>query len=429
MPSLVNHLPSILVVWATVFNCVLAIVNAHVFALSPATVIAAEVGTVGLAHFLALRQFREEMRIWYVLLAIILILYLGRSLLTDDPQVRYVRDVLIIPTFIVLGMTSLRENLTKVVCIIHLIVLAVMFYEAINTDGYSRLFEIQRYYINTRGYDTDNFWNGDSDLFVSAVRPQDRIFLPFLNLHRLSSIFLEPVSLGNYCVIITAYMCSRFPSLSVKERWFLGLGNVAILVGCDGRLAGLSSLVIILVSLAAARLPRGSAVLYLPVATLSAIIATNLAGFRDGPDDLPGRIAHTVALLSRCDIGEFLGLSDRFLWLAVDSGVVYLILTQSLIGLSLIWIIIVFGAREDNLEQIRYTHAICIYLSLALMVSFSVFTIKTAGLLWFVQGALQRRESRHSTIPWLASMIREHQKRLAELPGQESARGAVLRKE
>lgn len=390
MPWLIRYLPSVLVVWATVFNGILAIVNAHI-ALSPTVVIAAEVGTVGLAHFLALKYFQEEMKLWYVMLFVILILYISRSLLTSNPDVRYVRDVLIIPTFIILGMLARREDLTKTVCLIHVIVLVVLFYEAIDTEGYARLFEIQNYYINTRGYDDNNFWNKESDLFVSAVRPQDRLFLPFLNLHRLSSIFLEPVSLGNYAVVITAYLCSRFPSLGNRERWFLGLGNVCVIIGCDGRLAAISSLVIVVVSFAAPKLPRGAAILHLPSVTLTAILVTNFAGLRDGPDDLAGRIAHTVALLERCDMGEILGISDRFLWLAVDSGVVYMMLTQSLIGLIIIWILIVFAAREDNLDQVRYTHAICIYLSLAMMVSFSVFTIKTGGLLWFVQGALQRR--------------------------------------
>ena len=226
MPGLLKILPSALVVWATVFNAILAVVNARLFSLSPAIVIAAEVGTVALAHGLALWQFREEMKVWYALLAIILIWFLARSLITSDLQIRYVRDVLIIPTFIVLGMVSHRDYLTKTVCVIHVIVLVFLLYEAIDTDGYARLFEIQKYYINTRGYDDANFWNKESELFVSAIRPQDRIFLPSLGLHRLSSIFLEPVSLGNYCVVISAYMSARFPSLSTKERWFLGLGNV-----------------------------------------------------------------------------------------------------------------------------------------------------------------------------------------------------------
>ena len=407
MTGFIRYFPAILVIWATAFNAILAVVNAHV-ALSPNIVIAAEVGTVGLAQFLAIKYFREEMTVWYVLFVVILMLWLMRSLLTESLDVKYVRDVLIIPTFIVLGMVSQRENLTRTVVIIHIIVLAVMFYEAIDTDGYARLFEVQKYYINTRGYADDNFWNKDSDLFVSAVRPQDRLFLPFLNLHRLSSIFLEPVSLGNYAVVITAYFCSRFPSLSSWERWFLGVGNVCVIIGCDGRLAAISSLAIMAVSLAAAKLPRGTAVLYLPATILSAVLVTNLAGYRDGPDDLPGRIAHTVALLSQCDMGELLGMSDRLIWLAADSGVVYMMITQSLIGLTLIWILIVFGAREDTLEQVRYTNAICIYFSLAMMVSYSIFTIKTGALLWFVQGVLQRREHIPAT-PWLARIVMRDQ--------------------
>jgi putative polymerase len=414
MPQLLNLLPSILVVWATIFNGVLAIVNAHVTTLSPVSVMGAEGLTVGLAHFWAFKHFREEMKVWYVLLSIMFALFLVRSLLTGVPEIRYVRDVLIVPTFIVLGMTSQRENMTKTVCIIHLIVLVVMFYEAINTDGFARLFEIQDYYIHTRGYQEDNFWNKESELFVNAVRPQDRIFLPFLDLHRLSSIFLEPVSLGNYCVLITAYMCATFPSLSRMERWFLGLGNVSILIGSDGRLAAVSSAVIILASLAAARLPRGSALFYLPGAVLIATLATYFGGFHDGPDDFAGRTAHTVTLLSQCDMPELIGISERLLGLASDSGVVYMILTQSLIGMSLIWILIVAGAREDRLEQIRYTHAIGIYLSLAMIVSNAVFTIKTAGLLWFVQGVLQKREGAGSATPWLAGMIERHKQPLAE---------------
>ena len=392
MPRILASLPSILVVWATVFNAILAIVNAHVVALSPTSVIAAEGVTFALAFVLVLTQFRDEMKVWCVLIVIILIIFLARSFMTGDLQVRYVRDVLIIPEFILLGMLCRRQNLTYAVCSIHLIVIVFMVLEAVNTELYSQLFEIQGYYINTRGYSDDNFWNKGSDLFVSAIRPQDRIFLAFLGLHRLSSIFLEPVSLGNYCVVITAYFCARFPNLSWTERWFLGLGNIAVLIGSDGRLAAVSSLIIIIVSLMAAKLPRGSAVLYLPVTTLIAIIVTNYFGFRDGPDDLAGRIAHTVELFARCDLEDFLGISEKFLWQAADSGIVYMILTQTIFGLVIIWIMIIFGAREENLEQTRYTHAIGIYLSLAMMVSFSIFTIKTAALLWFVQGVLQRRE-------------------------------------
>lgn len=170
MTGFIRYFPAILVIWATAFNAILAVVNAHV-ALSPNIVIAAEVGTVGLAQFLAIKYFREEMTVWYVLFVVILMLWLMRSLLTESLDVKYVRDVLIIPTFIVLGMVSQRENLTRTVVIIHIIVLAVMFYEAIDTDGYARLFEVQKYYINTRGYADDNFWNKD---LICSLAPSGR---------------------------------------------------------------------------------------------------------------------------------------------------------------------------------------------------------------------------------------------------------------
>lgn len=392
MLRLYSSLPLILVVWATIFNSVLAVINGHVVALSSAAVIAGEVGVVGLSHFLALSQFRREMRIWYALIAVIVVIFLLRSLLTGEAKIMYLRDILIIPTFIVLGMTSPSNRLTYLVCLLHVIVISVMIYEIVDTPGYANLFDVQNYYVNTRGYSYDQFWNEESNLFIAATRLEDRYFMAFLGWHRLSSLFLEPVSLGNYCVFVTIYLCARFSALNVFERWFLGLGNVFLIIGCDGRFAATASLIIIPVSLVATKLPRKSAVLYLPAAVLAAIMLTVLAGLKPGADDFAGRIAYSVELLGRYDLNAFFGISDKFTLDAVDSGIDYIIVTQSLVGVSLIWCLIVFGAREDRSEQIRYTHGLCIYLALLMLVSASPFSIKTAALFWFVQGCLQRRE-------------------------------------
>jgi putative polymerase len=159
-----------------------------------------------------------------------------------------------------------------------------------------------------------------------------------------------------------------------------------------------SSLIILLASMLATWLPRRSAVLYLPGVVLAAIILTSLAGFHSGGDDFPGRIAYTVELLSRNDLADFAGISSKSaVEEAVDSGIAYIIMTQSIIGLSVAWLFIILGAHEDRPEQIRYTHGLCIYLALALMVSASVFIIKTAALIWFVHGSLQGRQRGRST--------------------------------
>ena len=417
-----DWLPCALVIWATMFNAVLAIVNAHVFGLSPTAVIAAETVTALASVALAALAYRGEMKVWWVLAALMLLMFSIESLARGDLQAKYIRDVLIIPIYILLGLAAPRRYLNLTVCIVHAIVIAVGLYEALDTDGFAKLFDVQSYYINTRGYDDDNFWNKQSDLFVSAVRPGDRVFLPSLDLHRLSSIFLEPVSLGNYCSIITAFICARYKDLSFAMRWFLIAGNVLVLIGCDGRLAGLSSLVIVAVCLIAPYTPRGMAILYLPLTLGAAFVTTNLLQLRAGPDDLSGRIAHTVELLRQYDLTDFLALSDRFIWVAVDSGIAYLIMTQTLVGFAVIWGFVVFAAAETRADQVRFTHALIIYLSLAMMVSFSILTIKTAALLWFMQGCFQR-EARAGRPA--GSEIAPPAETLLPLPGQDPWRRAI----
>ncbi len=391
-----DWVPCALVVWATAFNAVLAVANAHGATLTPASVIAAETATTGASVALALLRHRPEMRVWWAMLGAILLIFALLSLGRGDVQAKNVRDVLIIPTYILLGLAAPRRRLNTTVCLVHAVVILFALYEALDTEGYAKLFDVQSYYINTRGYNDDNFWNKQSDLFVSAVRPGDRMFLPFLNLHRLSSIFLEPVSLGNYCSIVTVFVCARFRQLSRALLAFLIAGNVLLMIGCDGRLAAFSSLVIIVVASFAPRTPRGTAILYLPLVLIAAFAATDLLKLRAGPDDLAGRIAHTVDLLRQYDLQDYFAMSDRFIWAAVDSGVAYLTMTQTIVGFAVIWIFIVFGAAEDRAEEIRFTHGTIVYLALAMMVSFAILTIKTAALLWFIQGVLQRIEAPRS---------------------------------
>jgi putative polymerase len=68
--------------------------------------------------------------------------------------------------------------------------------------------------------------------------------------------------------------------------------------------------------------------------------------------------------------------------------VVYLILTQSLLGLIALWTAITLSAREERLDQKIYKNGLLLYLSLTMMVSYSFLSIKTAAPVWFVFGVL-----------------------------------------
>jgi putative polymerase len=384
--------PALILISALSFNAALAIVNAHAVPLTSAFVIACEVAIVIAAHAVALANYRREMGIWYVLAGILVLIALYRALATQQFEAKLLRDVLLIPTFVVLGMSFDARHLTRCVVIVHAVVVGFLLLEAIDGAFYANLFSIQNYYINTRGLQLYNFWNRSSDLFVSATRPEARYF-SFIDLPRLSSVFLEPVSLGNYCVAVTCFLCACWKHLSAGPRWFLVVGNVAAIVGCDGRFAAISSIATVAVTLAAPMLPRYTAFLYLPGTITAVFVLVWFQGIHSGTDDIAGRIALTSELLTRYDFPDMMGVSGTYLSAAVDSGIAYLIATQSIIGVCIIWLFVVFAARARADEQIRYSHGLCLYISFSLMVSFALFTIKTAALLWFVHGCLQARHA------------------------------------
>ena len=70
---------------------------------------------------------------------------------------KYMRDVLVIPIFIMLGMTYRFGSLTRPVVIIQTVTFAVAILEAVSPEAYSEIFQVLKYYVNTRDFSTDLF--------------------------------------------------------------------------------------------------------------------------------------------------------------------------------------------------------------------------------------------------------------------------------
>ena len=385
-----KFLPGLIVIGAVCFNAGLAIVNGNLAGMSQAPVVVAEILFVALAHAVALANYRREMTPWYALLGLFVAFALIRSLSSQTIDVRYLRDVMIIPTFVVLGLTFDARRLALVFVAIQLLMVVFLILEAVDLESYSNLFKIKDYYINTRGYTAEDFWNKDSQLYVSATRP-DGSFLDIVNLHRLSSIFLEPVSLGNYCMTVVAFLCACWGQIGRTTRWFLAVTTAMAMVGCDGRLAMASVPPMVFCCALAPRLPRFSALFYIPGVLMLAFVLVHVGHFEPGGDDFPSRIAHTVNLLSIYGLPEYLGVSDELLSKAVDSGIAYLVTTQSIFVVVAIWAVIGLSPSEDRPDKSRIVHAAMIYVALNMMVSFALLTIKTAALLWFTYGSIVGR--------------------------------------
>jgi putative polymerase len=381
-------LPLLIVFSAVLFNAGLAIINAHVMPLSASAVIGFEVLIVAAAHAVILANYRPQMLPWYGVIVVIILFSLGRGIAIGNFDPKFVRDALLIPTFVLLGMTTHPRRLTLLIVAVHVVVVGGVLFEAAFPEAYSSLFDVRQYYIATRAFDAADFWDSSSDLFVSATRPDARFF-SFVDLHRLSSVLLEPVSLGNYVVVTIAFLCANYAHMGRRTILFLSLGSLIALIGCDGRLAAVSSAIVILVALLAPLLPRKSALLYLPIAVLCAVGFVVLLHPDATSDSFAGRLAYGVELLARYELWEWFGMSNRLIDQAGDSGIAYTIATQSIIGLIAFWFFLVLSAKEKTPRQIRYLHSLCIYLALSMLVSYSLFSIKTAALLWFIHGSFQ----------------------------------------
>ncbi|MDX2288234.1 MAG: hypothetical protein NW217_05365 [Hyphomicrobiaceae bacterium] len=372
---------------AILFNPVLAIVNGHVMGLSSKIVIAAEVAIVGLALVLTARRFTPAMTPWLVMMALAGVFALLRTLGTGSFEPKYLRDVMLIPVFVMLGMTVRPDRLGQTIGIATAITVAGMLVEGFRLDWYRDLFKVQDYYSATRGVSPEDFWDQEVGLYPSAVR-EDRL-LAFVDVHRLSSVFLEPVSLGNFAAILMTYVLACHRWLSARMIVFLVLAGIALLVGCDGRLAFVGLFLILAVAALSPLLPPYSAVLFLPFAIVAVCLATWIGGFNHEGNDFPSRLAHTVWLLESYGPMEYLGLSDAFAAKAVDSGIAYLIYTQSALGVAAVWIMLTLSSRHETGPQVRYLNGIAVYVCATMLVSASFASIKTAALMWFILGALQ----------------------------------------
>ena len=162
------------------------------------------------------------------------------------------------------------------------------------------------------------------------------------------------------------------------------------LVGSDGRLAAVTCILLLLGCFVFPVLPRYSNVLYLPaMLSLSGLIVSRF-DLQNYGDNFSGRVAFSIHLLTRnLDITTLLGLHPEKLQLgAADSGISDFVISQSVLGLAAIWLCVCLVPRYHDRRSTIFVHGICMYIAFNLLVSYSLFSIKSASLMWFMYGYL-----------------------------------------
>jgi putative polymerase len=132
-------------------------------------------------------------------------------------------------------------------------------------------------------------------------------------------------------------------------------------------------------------IPPIAPVLVAPAVIAAMFLAAAAFNLQSGIDDFGGRIAHAVETFRAFTLANYAGLSLDKLKAAEDAGFAYLFMAQSLPVAMILWATLF--VRRLRTVQGRFIHlAIAIYVALNLTVSWSIFTVKTAAILWFLLG-------------------------------------------
>jgi putative polymerase len=375
---------------ALLFNIALSWVNANVVAINGGVVTGVQGLVMALALAVGMVARRGGWRRWTVLLGGVVVLWLLLSALRQSIELKFLGDAVLIPAFALLGTCLGRRDLIRWLVTAQLVISGIAIWELAQPASYAGAFNVTAYYVNTRGIEAETFWSGeDEGLFLNVERPNGRNLLANSGLNRATSVFLEPVSLGNWTIVVLIVLVALWGQMGWGTRATLVLSDLLLVVACDGRFALVCAVGILLGVPFGRWAPRLWPLVYLPVlvATLFALKGAEL--LPRGGDTFAGRLRKGVDYLGRLEVADlFGGQSSAGIYANADAGWAYLIQSQSLFGFLGFWLLIVLMARERTPDLRGFVNATAIYVALCMPISYSFLSIKTVAPIFALYGCL-----------------------------------------
>lgn len=391
-----TKLAAIVVGGAVTYNFVLCFANTRLFTTTDSVGMAVEVGLLAAALGLI---WTRSLPLYALLLFTLAYFVLVMTLRGEfDPKI--MRDLLIPIIFYFLGRSlGTTRTADRLVGLLLVATLVTSLAEIIAPDLYLRFFDVLHYYI-ARGTVTDIDADTPAGLFFNGMRYEGRSLLPFLGDERISGLFLEPPSVGNFATIAFAWVAlreRRRPMLLLAE-----IAAIAVLIVLADARFGLYFCIFTLLLFAATPYIRPTMLFVLPFAIMVALTYYADAHWRETWDNtMSGRFHLSGNILSSLTPLQIFGLQGGDMKSGAgfatngfgDSGYSYMLVTVGVLGMAALWGLFVY-ARPRDLDAARYKNFLAFYYILLLAISSAVFTIKTAALLWYLYGTLNNPNHR-----------------------------------
>jgi putative polymerase len=413
-----------LIVGAITFNAILCFINTRIAPVHNAYVVGSEMLIIAIALLARLRTIEPKsvVIVGAVLLYTAFLAFIRSGISPEEGlNLKVSRDFLIPVVFLLLGKAITDIKVADyTVYVATALILAFALFEFFDLDAFLRVFAVADYYVARGTIDASDpslqWLNG---LMASGLRPpeQGRELLPFLGDHRVSSLFLEPIGLGNFGCVIAFWAIARSKMERQVRIWSIAAG-IAFIVLSDSRFNASFLGVGILILLISPRLTT-PVVLTMPFVIVFGLwlAAANAAAevwpFHLG-NTLQERLLYSGRVLLDFDVLNWLGIEVSRASTA-DAGYAYVISNVGLIGLTAFWFWFI-SLEGRNRSFYAFRNANAAYFAALLCVSTSQFTIKTAALQWFLMGALSvASDSAHSVQQLRRRRVaqREHEHRPA----------------
>lgn len=361
-----------------VFNFFLCFVNTRIMGIRDSHVMMMELAIIGTAFLVA----ADRRAGFYLVLGIFTTYMIFLFTLRGQNDVKALRDIFIPVIFFAMGSRLSDIKLADRLAVWSaIIVLVFACFEYFLLDVYLKWFNVLGYYISRGTVTLAESFGATEGLFISGNRPEPRTILPFLGQHRVSSVFLEPVSMGNFGAIIFAWAMFR---RGWAGRWFLFPAAIAMTVFADARF-GLFTCILMAALTPFFRIIPRTVWLVMPLLILAVIGAYGLAsGTHGGDNSLSGRIEATASIISKLPVGVVAGVETTQGFTA-DSGMAYTLTKFGLLGFPALWALFVFQPLRSA-RSWEFQSMMILYLLLIMVISNSFFSIKTAALMWFLSG-------------------------------------------
>jgi putative polymerase len=330
----------------------------------------------------------QEMRIS----GLVVLFLIGLKFINPALDLKILHDLGITYIFYELGMLTSVGQGGRVLWIVMAIVIAVAAFEVLLPIKFGMVFDVWSYYVDKGVITADTINYANTTSFISGARggQEARSFLPsILGAQRFSSVFLEPVSMGNFSVITFAW-CLSTKSGDWRWRALLVACAGACFVLADSRFAAACWVLMLLFRITP--LHRSRFVIFcLPLLAMLALLVNGSLHEMPGVvpaivnDDFAGRLLFSGQLLNSWGFTQWLALAPSAVYTS-DTGYAYVI---NNLGLPLA--ILLLGGfafhKPATPEGLAMKAMITIYMATSLCIGANMFTIKTAALCWFLYGA------------------------------------------